>query len=63
MHSRTQRLRRKLSVPKDMEVAPNLGPAQPCLPQVRSALLVNPFYPKDRRASFGKHVLTLLHWR
>lgn len=27
-------------------------------PTPRLALLVNPFYPKDPRASFGKHVLT-----
>jgi radical SAM superfamily enzyme YgiQ (UPF0313 family) len=27
-------------------------------PQPRYALLINPFYPKDPRASFGKHVLT-----
>jgi len=26
--------------------------------QQRSALLINPFYPKDPHASFGKHVLT-----
>src|SRR5260370_3932899 len=26
--------------------------------QPRSALLINPFYPKDPHASFGKHVLT-----
>jgi radical SAM superfamily enzyme YgiQ (UPF0313 family) len=26
--------------------------------KVRSALLVNPFYPKDPHASYGKHVLT-----
>jgi radical SAM superfamily enzyme YgiQ (UPF0313 family) len=58
MHSRPKRLRRKISVPKDMEVAPILCPAQPGRPQVRYALLVNPFYPKDPRASFGKHVLT-----
>ena len=29
------------------------GPVQP-----RYALLINPFYPKDPNASFGKHVLT-----
>src|SRR3954451_4340147 len=29
------------------------GPIQP-----RHALLINPFYPKDPHASFGKHVLT-----
>jgi hypothetical protein len=27
-------------------------------PLPRYALLINPFYPKDPRASFGKHVLT-----
>jgi radical SAM superfamily enzyme YgiQ (UPF0313 family) len=27
-------------------------------PLAKSALLINPFYPKDRFASFGKHVLT-----
>jgi radical SAM superfamily enzyme YgiQ (UPF0313 family) len=32
-------------------VAP--GPIEPCY-----ALLINPFYPKDPHASFGKHVLT-----
>src|SRR5258705_2242115 len=26
--------------------------------QARYALLINPFYPKDPNASFGKHVLT-----
>jgi hypothetical protein len=30
--------------------------ASPCEP--RYALLINPFYPKDPNASFGKHVLT-----
>jgi radical SAM superfamily enzyme YgiQ (UPF0313 family) len=45
--------------PKEMRVAPKLdeslrpGPLRP-----RYALLVNPFYPKDPHASFGKHVLT-----
>jgi hypothetical protein len=24
----------------------------------RTALLINPFYPKDPHSSFGKHVLT-----
>src|SRR5262249_56400370 len=27
-------------------------------PRARRVLLVNPFYPKDPRASYGKHVLT-----
>jgi radical SAM superfamily enzyme YgiQ (UPF0313 family) len=46
-------------MPKPMLVAPQLddglrpGPVQP-----RYALLLNPFYPKDPHASFGKHVLT-----
>lgn len=35
----------------DSETRP--GPVQP-----RYALLINPFYPKDPNASFGKHVLT-----
>lgn len=33
--------------------APAAGPIKP-----RYALLINPFYPKDPNASFGKHVLT-----
>jgi len=46
-------------IPREMQVAPRLdhslvvGPVQPKL-----ALLLNPFYPKDPHASFGKHVLT-----
>src|SRR5258708_15713724 len=47
------------SQPADMLIAPSLGPAflrRPITP--RYALLINPFYPKDPRASFGKHVLT-----
>src|SRR5437016_1027244 len=45
--------------PKEMHVAPQLdealrpGQVRPCY-----ALLLNPFYPKDPHASFGKHVLT-----
>lgn len=45
--------------PIEMIVAPKLstrdvpGPIEP-----HYALLVNPFYPKDPNASFGKHVLT-----
>src|SRR5438034_2867392 len=45
--------------PKEMRIAPILddsvrpGPVRP-----RYALLLNPFYPKDPHASFGKHVLT-----
>jgi hypothetical protein len=42
-----------------MRIAPQLdedrkvGPVRP-----RHALFINPFYPKDQHASFGKHVLT-----
>jgi radical SAM superfamily enzyme YgiQ (UPF0313 family) len=38
---------------------PRLEPATPAVPiKPRYALLINPFYPKDPNASFGKHVLT-----
>src|ERR1700754_4640421 len=46
-------------LPRAMRIAPRLaslcrpGPVVP-----RYALLLNPFYPKDPHASFGKHVLT-----
>jgi len=46
-------------MPRAMQVAPALDDhllTQP--PQPRHALLINPFYPKDPHASFGKHVLT-----
>jgi radical SAM superfamily enzyme YgiQ (UPF0313 family) len=42
-----------------MSQAPLLDPASPATPvELRYALLLNPFYPKDPHASFGKHVLT-----
>ena len=42
-----------------MRVAPALNPAVPNqLPRPLHLLLINPFYPKDPHASFGKHVLT-----
>jgi radical SAM superfamily enzyme YgiQ (UPF0313 family) len=42
-----------------MTMAPRLDPATASGPiQPRYALLVNPYYPKDPNASFGKHVLT-----
>lgn len=50
---------RTTPVPVDMAIAPALPP--PVVghtPQRACALLVNPFYPKDPRASYGKHVLT-----
>jgi radical SAM superfamily enzyme YgiQ (UPF0313 family) len=39
--------------PPVLDAATLAGPVQP-----RYALLINPFYPKDPNASFGKHVLT-----
>jgi radical SAM superfamily enzyme YgiQ (UPF0313 family) len=45
--------------PKPMRVAPPLDESlRPEPVQPRYALLLNPFYPKDPHASFGKHVLT-----
>jgi radical SAM superfamily enzyme YgiQ (UPF0313 family) len=42
-----------------MRIAPTLDPTPASSPpRARYALLVNPFYPKDPHASFGKHVLT-----
>lgn len=53
------RLARRGWIPPEMLHAPSLDPAAPTVPlQPRYALLVNPFYPKDPHASFGKHVLT-----
>ena len=47
------------SIPRTMRIAPRLDPNRKVGPvQPRRALLVNPFYPKDPHASFGKHVLT-----
>src|SRR3954449_7853166 len=46
-------------IPRAMQVAPHLDPdVRPGPPRARYALLINPFYPKDPHASFGKHVLT-----
>src|SRR6266478_6302324 len=64
LHERTmdsfgRPLRRSGFVPADMASAPALGPApRGRAVRCRSVLLLNPFYPKDPRASFGKHVLT-----
>ena len=45
--------------PADMALAPPLDPHADPGPMRRGfALLINPFYPKDPHASFGKHVLT-----
>ena len=46
-------------IPREMTTAPVLDPNEPRgLLERRYALLINPFYPKDANASFGKHVLT-----
>jgi radical SAM superfamily enzyme YgiQ (UPF0313 family) len=45
--------------PRAMRVAPSLDCNEwPTAIEKRHALLINPFYPKDGHASFGKHVLT-----
>ena len=45
--------------PRSMRVAPELrADLRVGKPQPGTALLINPFYPKDPVASFGKHVLT-----
>lgn len=50
---------KRLWCPRDMTQAPVLDAAESAGPaQQRYALLINPFYPKDPNASFGKHVLT-----
>src|SRR5215471_3812048 len=46
-------------IPREMTAAPALeDAARPGPVESRYALLINPFYPKDANASFGKHVLT-----
>jgi radical SAM superfamily enzyme YgiQ (UPF0313 family) len=50
---------KKRWMPCEMMIPPPLdanAPAEPIQPHY--ALLINPFYPKDANASFGKHVLT-----
>ena len=47
------------TVPAALRIAPALGShIKTAPPTPRTALLLNPFYPKDPHASFGKHVLT-----
>src|SRR3569833_584436 len=47
------------TAPRDMRIAPALPELRSDVPvQRRHALLINPFFPKDPRASYGKHVLT-----
>jgi radical SAM superfamily enzyme YgiQ (UPF0313 family) len=52
--------RKRPRVPRALRVPPRLAPPCGNVPAVRPryALLINPFYPKDPHASFGKHVLT-----
>src|SRR5947207_9635133 len=46
-------------IPREMTTAPLLDPCEPASAvEQHYALLINPFYPKDSNASFGKHVLT-----
>jgi radical SAM superfamily enzyme YgiQ (UPF0313 family) len=49
---------RNLWLPREMAEPPRLPPIAPGPIESRYALLINPFYPKDPHASFGKHVLT-----
>jgi hypothetical protein len=67
MQGNRRTARRRVRAPADMTIAPRLdpprgparGPARQGWPvRRRSALLINPFYAKDPRASYGKHVLT-----
>jgi radical SAM superfamily enzyme YgiQ (UPF0313 family) len=52
-------LRRPPRVPAALRIAPRLDPDfWPKRLRRKYALLINPFYPKDPHASFGKHVLT-----
>jgi hypothetical protein len=50
---------KSLFLPREMTEPPFLDhlSGRPPL-RLRHALLINPFYPKDPRCSFGKHVLT-----
>ncbi|MBI3411919.1 MAG: B12-binding domain-containing radical SAM protein [Planctomycetes bacterium] len=49
----------RLWLPRAMRIAPALDESiRPDIVRPRYALLINPFYPKDPHASFGKHVLT-----
>lgn len=51
--------RKPLWLPEEMVTPPKLDDAKAGGPiRRRHALLLNPFYPKDPHASFGKHVLT-----
>src|ERR1700736_5672109 len=50
---------RPARTPAPLRIAPRLDERfRPKHIRARYALLINPFYPKDPHASFGKHVLT-----
>src|ERR1700682_5815907 len=50
---------KKRWIPPEMTTPPALDPNEAAGPvEPHYALLINPFYPKDANASFGKHVLT-----
>jgi len=50
---------KKRWIPPEMTTAPRLDANALAGPiEAHYALLINPFYPKDANASFGKHVLT-----
>jgi radical SAM superfamily enzyme YgiQ (UPF0313 family) len=51
-------LRTRSYWPRWMRVPPRLPDRPVSRPRPKYALLINPFYPKDPVASFGKHVLT-----
>ena len=50
--------RKPLWLPKEFITPPSLNNVTPGGIEKRFVLLLNPFYPKDPHASFGKHVLT-----
>jgi radical SAM superfamily enzyme YgiQ (UPF0313 family) len=50
--------RKPLWTPRELVEPPDLNTARSGTVKPRTALLINPFYPKDPHASFGKHVLT-----
>lgn len=50
--------RKPLWAPKELLEAPNITRMIAGAQEQLFALLINPFYPKDPHASFGKHVLT-----
>ncbi|MEW6303101.1 MAG: radical SAM protein [Verrucomicrobiota bacterium] len=50
--------RKPLWLPRELVTPPSLNESQVGTLERYYALLINPFYPKDPHASFGKHVLT-----